>query len=466
MRTLIAGGTVVTAAAEAPADVLIDGGTIVEVGSPGRDGVDRVIDARGRLVLPGGVDPHTHIDAGFRGKTTSDDFTSGTAAAARGGTTCVIDFCFAAEGQGLLAALATWKRKLVAHPPVVDVGVHMALVEPPDERLAELPALRRAGVPSLKLYMAYKDRRMTRDAGLFRAMNAAAAEGMLVMVHAENGDVIDILVRRALAAGDTTPIWHARTRPPATEGEAVARAIALAGLAGCDLYVVHVSCRDGLEPIARARAAGARVWGESCAHYLVLDERRLEGPDHQSARFVCTPPLRAVEHQEPLWRALAGDELSVLGSDHCPFELADKWPATDFTRILNGLPGVEQRLMLLHHFGVGAGRISLRRLVELTATQPARIFGLHPRKGTIAPGADADLVVFDPARAGVLTVAPDRPPGHYVPYEGMRVTGVPETVLVRGVVVVADGELVPDVRPGRFVERSRNAADPSERSTT
>jgi dihydropyrimidinase len=453
MRTLVKGGTVVTAADERLADVVIEDGRIAAVEAPGVLRGERVLDARGRYVLPGAVDPHTHIDTRFRAQATRDDFTTGTLAAACGGTTSVIDFCFPQPGATLNESLDEWHGKLEAHPPVIDVGVHMALVEPGAAELAELPSLRERGVTSLKLFMAYKARSMSRDTALFGAMSAAAENGLLVMVHAENGDVIDVLVARALAAGHTSPRWHARTRPPVTESEAVHRAIALAELAGCDLYVVHVSCREALAEITRARAAGASVFGETCPQYLVLDETGLDAPLEQAAQFVFTPPPRPAHHQGALWAALAADELAVIASDHCPFDLrGQKTPAADFTQIMNGAPGVEQRLVLAHEFGVRRGHFGMSRLVELTSTNPARLFGLAG-KGRIAPGADADVVIFDPERRLTLSARTHHSRVDHLPYEGIAVTGAPETVLVRGEVVVAGGEPVADPPRGRFLAR-------------
>jgi dihydropyrimidinase len=453
----ILGGTVVTAGAQHPADILMVGGRIAAVGELGAVNVDEVIDASGMFVLPGGVDPHTHINGTYRNKGTSDDFASATTAAACGGTSCVIDFCFPEPGQPLCEALATWRAELDADSLMVDVGTHMVLIDPTDEQLAELAAVRAQGVTSLKLFMAYKGRTMTRDERLFRSMQAAAAHDMLVLVHAENGDVIDALVRDALSAGHVTPRWHASTRPPATEGEAVNRAIEFAGLAGCDLYVVHVTCEEALAPIRRARARGRAVWAETCPQYLVLDESRLHDPGEIAARFVCTPPLRDRAQHDVLWRGLARDELSVLATDHCPFDFAKKWPKADFTQILNGLPGIEQRLLLGHHYGVRMGHLDMRRLVEITSTNPARLFGLHPRKGTIAPGADADVVVFDPERPLLITTADHHSRVDHLPYEGLEVIGAPRDVFVRGEAVVVDGR-PRECCPGRFAHRGITGA--------
>lgn len=458
MSLLVHGGRVVTAGGERDADVLIDAGRIVAVEPIGRLRADRSIDAGGCLVLPGGVDPHTHLDMPWGETSTCDDFTSGTVAAACGGTTSIVDFCVQQPGQRVSAALEAWHAKLARTPPVVDVGFHLALTDVgvPDAA-ADLAAAVTAGVTSFKLFMAYKGSLMVDDETLFRTMRAAADLGALVLVHAENGGVVEVLVEEALAAGHVEPRWHGRTRPPAVEAEATARAIALARMAGCDLYVVHVSCAEALAPVAAARAAGERVWGETCPQYLLLDETMLDAPGFEGAKAVFTPPPRAREHQAHLWRALADDTLEVVSTDHCPYMFAGQKSLgrDDFSRIPNGAPGIEHRLTLLHEFGVRTGHFGLPRLVELTATNPAKRFGLYPRKGTIAPGSDADVVIFDPAVEHVCASATEHSQVDYCLYEGMAVRGMPRTVLVRGEVVVEDGEPVDGPGLGRYLPRDR-----------
>lgn len=450
------GGRVVTAGADGDADVLIDGDRVTAV-EPGIDmPVDRVLDAHGCYVLPGAVDPHTHLDMPWGETSTCDDFTSGTVAAACGGTTTIVDFCVQQPGQRIADALDEWHAKLRRTPPVVDVGFHLAVTDlavPQAE--ADLVAAVRAGVTSFKLFMAYKGSLMVDDETLFRTMRAAADLGALVLVHAENGGVVEVLVREALAAGHVEPRWHALTRPPAVEAEATARAIALARIAGCDLYVVHVSCAEALAPVAAARAAGERVWGETCPQYLLLDESLLAAPGFEGAKAVFTPPPRAPEHQAHLWLALAGDELCVISTDHCPwtFDEQKALGRGDFSRIPNGAPGIEYRLALLHEFGVRSGRFDLRRMVELVATNPAKLFGLHPRKGTLAPGADADLVIFDPAVEHVCSSATEHSRVDYCLYEGKAVHGWPRTVLAGGRVVAENGEPVAGAGAGRFLAR-------------
>jgi dihydropyrimidinase len=462
MSVLIRGGRVITASDDYVADVFVDNGVVTQIGKALDAKADRVIDARDRYLLPGAVDPHTHMEMPFGGTVTCDDFTSGTVSAAFGGTTTLIDFCIQARGQSFADALATWHEKLARSRPVIDVGFHLAVTDLEEGgSLEDLAAVPDQGVTSYKLFMAYKGAIMVDDQTLFNVMHVAARTGALVLVHAENGDAVDVLVREAVAAGHAEPIWHARTRPPELEGEATNRAIQLARVAGAPLYVVHVTCRDALEPIARARAAGWRVTAETCTQYLFIDESYLEKPDFEGAKYVFSPPARKVEHQEVLWRGLASGVLSVVSTDHCPFNWQGQKTIgrEDFSRIPNGAPGIEDRLNMLHHFGVRAGRISLNRLVELVSTNPARTFGLYPRKGTIAVGSDADLVVFNPERKLTLSAASHHSNVDYNLFEGTEVVGAPETVLVRGQVVVQDRELVAEPGAGRFVRRARVAQE-------
>jgi dihydropyrimidinase len=460
MSVLIRGGRVITASDDYVADVFVENGVVTQIGKSLDAHADRVIDARERYLLPGAIDPHTHMEMPFGGTVSCDDFTSGTVSAAFGGTTTLIDFCMQARGQRLPDALATWHEKLSRHRPLVDVGFHLAVTDLEEggslEDLARVPE---QGVTSYKVFMAYKGAIMVDDHTLFKVMEVAASTGALVLVHAENGDAIDVLVREALAAGHTGPAWHARTRPPELEGEATNRAIQLARVAGAPLYVVHVTCRDAVEPIARARAAGWRVSAETCTQYLFIDESHLEKPGFEGAKYVFSPPARPAEHQEVLWRALAGDVLSVVSTDHCPFNFEGQKTLgrDDFSLIPNGAPGVEDRLNMLHTFGVRTGRMSMNRLVELVATNPARIFGLYPRKGTIAVGSDADLVVFNPERRLTLSATTHHSNVDYSLFEGTEVVGAPETVLVRGQVVVQDRELVAEPGAGRFLRRARVA---------
>jgi len=458
MSVLIKRGRIVTAADSYVGDVFIDNGTIAQIGESLDMTADKVIDATGKYVIPGAIDPHTHIELPFGGTVTCDDFTSGTVAAAFGGTTSLIDFCFQMPGQTFPEALETWHEKIERCKPVIDVGFHMAITDLKEggslEDLAKVPD---EGVTSYKLFMAYKGAVMVDDETLFKTMEVAAETGALVMVHAENGDAIDILVKRALAEGKTEPIWHARTRPPETEGEATNRAIQLARVAGAPLYVVHVSCKEAIEPIALAREKGWDIWGETCTQYLFIDESYLDQPNFEGGKYVYTPPPRPKENQEHLWKALGADVLSVFSTDHCPFN----WPEQkglgkdDFSKIPNGGPGIENRLHMLHHFGVREGRISLNRFVELTSTNVAKLFGLYPRKGTIAPGSDADVVVWDPEKPLTISAKTHHSNVNYNLFEGTEVVGAPEVVLVRGQVIVENDELVAQPGAGQFLTRAR-----------
>ena len=457
MSVLIKGGRVVTATDDYVGDVFVDGERISLLGEDLDVTADTTIDASGKLVLPGLVDPHTHLDMPFGGTTTIDDVQSGQTAAAFGGTTCHVDFCIQPQGSTFAAALDEWRSK-ASGKQVIDMGYHIAITDLSEpERLEELATLPEQGVTSYKLFMAYKGALQVDDETLFKSMEVAAASGALVMVHAENGDAIDVLVKQALAAGNTAPHFHALTRPPETEGEATNRAIQLSHVAGCPLYVVHVSCQESVEPIALARDKGWDVWGETCTQYFFIDQSFLERPDFEGAKYVYTPPPRAKKNQDVLWNAVRTDVLSAISTDHCSFlwDGQKSMGKDDFSKIPNGGPGLENRLHMIHHFGVGEGRITLNRMVELLATNPAKLFGLYPRKGTIAPGSDADLVIFDPTKTKTITAADQRSKSDYNLYEGTTVTGDVETVLVRGTVVVDEGELRVEPGFGQFVARAK-----------
>jgi dihydropyrimidinase len=457
VSVLIKGGRVLTAADDYVGDVFVEGERISLIGESLDVQADKVIDATGKYVLPGAVDPHTHLDMPFGGTVTVDDVESGQTAAAFGGTTCHVDFVIQPQGSTFTAALDDWKSKANGKQ-VIDMGYHMAVTDLKEGgTLEELASLPDEGVTSYKLFMAYKGALMVDDETLFRTMQVAAETGALVMVHAENGDAIDVLVKEALAAGHTEPKYHALTRPPETEGEATNRAIQLARVAGSPLYVVHVSCAEAVEPIALAREKGWDVWGETCTQYFFVDYTFLERPDFEGAKYVYTPPPRDKANQDVLWNAVRTDVLSVVSTDHCAFlwDGQKTMGKDDFSKIPNGGPGLENRLQMIHEFGVRAGRISLNRMVELLATAPAKLFGLYPRKGTIAVGSDADIVVFDPEKKVTISAATHHSKSDYNLYEGTEVTGSPEVVLLRGNVLVENDELVASPGIGQFVPRAK-----------
>ena len=457
MSILIKGGRVITAADDYVADVYVEDERISLIGESLDQAADKVIDASGKYVLPGGVDPHTHLDMPFGGTVTIDDVESGQTSAAFGGTTTHVDFIIQPQGSSFADALEEWRGKANGKQ-VIDMGYHMAVTDLKEGgTLEELASLPDQGITSYKLFMAYKGALMVDDETLFKTMQVAADTGALVMVHAENGDAIDVLVKEALAAGHTEPKYHALTRPPETEGEATNRAIQLARVAGSPLYVVHVSCAESVEPIQLAREKGWNVWGETCTQYFFIDYTFLERPNFEGGKYVYTPPPRDKANQDVLWNAVRTDTLSAISTDHCAF-LWDGQKTIgkdDFSKIPNGGPGLENRLQMIHEFGVRGARISLNRMVELLSTNPAKLFGLYPRKGTIAVGSDADIVVFDPEKRLTISAATHHSKSDYNLYEGTEVTGSPEVVLLRGNVLVEGDELVASPGIGQFVARAK-----------
>jgi dihydropyrimidinase len=456
MRTLISGGTVVTATGPFPADVLIDGERVAALTAPGTvlaDAVDRVVDATGKYVLPGGIDAHTHMEMPFGGTHSVDTFETGTTAAAWGGTTTIIDFAVQAKGTSLLSTLDKWHGKADGNC-AVDYGFHMIVSDVNDTSLKEMRSCIDAGVNSFKMFMAYPGVFYATDGEIVRAMSQAREDGSLIMMHAENGIAIDQLVAEALAAGHTEPVQHGLTRPAELEGEATSRAIALAGVTGAPLYIVHLSAEQALASVAQARDNGQNVFAETCPQYLYLSIEDLAKPGFEGAKYVASPPLREKSHQPSLWRGLRTNDLSVVSTDHCPFCFKDQKQLgkDDFSKIPNGIPGVEHRMDLLHQ-GVVAGEISLARWVETCSTTPARMFGLYPRKGTIAPGSDADIVIYDPAAKQTLSVDTHHMNVDYSAYEGMEITGKVDTVFSRGSLVVDGGQFHGSSGHGQFLSR-------------
>jgi dihydropyrimidinase len=476
MSMLIAGGTVVTAEGTLQADVLVVGEKIAAVLARGQAtetatyaavtaatdatstaaSADVVIDATGQYVIPGGIDGHTHMEMPFGGTFSVDTFETGTKAAAFGGTTTIVDFAVQAKGTSLLATLDKWHEKADGNC-AVDYGFHMIVSDVNDGTLKEMESCIGAGVTTFKMFMAYPGVFYSTDGEILLAMQQAQRTGATIMMHAENGIAIDQLVAQAIAAGHTDPVYHGLTRPPELEGEATGRAITLAKVAGCPLYIVHLSAAQALEAVAEARDAGQNVFAETCPQYLYLTLDDLARPDFEGAKFVASPPLRTADHAAALWRGLRTNDLAVVSTDHCPFCFKEQKELGrgDFSKIPNGIPGVEHRMDLLHQ-GVVAGEITLPRWVETCSTTPARMFGLYPRKGTIAAGADADIVIYDPAARQTLSAATHHMNVDYSAYEGMEITGKVAVTISRGQVVVSGGEFRGPAGHGSFLSRGLN----------
>jgi dihydropyrimidinase len=459
-RIAITGGSVLSPSGAVEADVLVDGEQVSALAAPGSEtaqafaaSADQVLDASGRYVLPGGIDVHTHMEMPFGGTFSADTFETGTRAAAWGGTTTIIDFAVQAKGTSLLATLDKWHSKADGNC-VVDYGFHMIVSDVNDTTLKEMPVCIDAGVNSFKMFMAYPGVFYATDGEILRAMQKAAETGAVIMMHAENGIAIDQLVARALAEGKTDPVQHGLTRPPELEGEATSRAIVLAKVTGTPLYVVHLSAAQALQAITEARDTGQNVFAETCPQYLYLSLDDLARPGFEGAKFVASPPLRPKEHQGSLWRGLRTNNLSVVSTDHCPFCFKEQKELGrgDFSKIPNGMPGVEHRMDLLHQ-GVAAGELSLARWVEVASTTPARMFGLYPRKGIIAPGADADIVIYDPRASQTLSAQTHHMNVDYSAYEGLQITGQVQTVLSRGQIVIDGGGYRGRTGHGQFLRR-------------
>jgi dihydropyrimidinase len=456
MRTLISGGTVVTADASYEADILVDGQTIAHIG---RDlagaGVtaDETISAAGAWVLPGAIDVHTHMELPFGGTFAKDTFETGTRAAAFGGTTSIVDFAVQSRGASLRAGLDAWHAKAEGNA-VVDYGFHMIMSDVNDSTLAEMDQLVAEGIPDFKLFTAYPGVFYSDDGAIFRAMQQTGKNGGLIMMHAENGLAIDIVAADLVAGGKTDPLYHGIARYPIFEGEATNRVIRLAEAAQVPVYIVHLSAIDALEAVRDARDRGTMTFAETCPQYLFLSLDDL-GNGFEGAKFICSPPLRPADHQDVLWTGLVKDDLQVVSTDHCPFDFhgQKELGRGDFRKVPNGLPGVEDRVDLLHDGGVLGGRFSRERWVEVISTAPAKLFGMYPRKGSISVGADADLVIYDPTKRHTISAATHHMDVDYSCYEGREVTGESRTVLSRGTVVVRDREWFGPAGHGKFLKR-------------
>jgi dihydropyrimidinase len=457
METLIKGGKVVSAAAATLADVLIEGEKIVQV-APEIDATGHtVVDAKGMLVLPGGIDVHTHLDMPFGGTMSADDYEWGTRAAAIGGTTTVIDFALQSMGRPMTEAFKIWRAKSEGKA-CIDYALHMAVTDlgPNDEWLDDVDKMVAEGISSFKIFMAYPNVLMVNDATIFKLMQRTAKLRALVCVHAENGTVIDVIVQQTLAAGDTGPLYHALSRPVETEAEAVHRVVTIAELAGASVYIVHVSCEEAMHEVKSARERGLPVQGETCTQYLVLSiEDDMGKPGFEDAKYVFTPPLRKKKNQAPLWQALKDNVLQVVSTDHCPFRFADQKTLGlgNFTKIPNGGPGIENRMQLAYHHGVNEGRMSLERFVEVTAEAPAKIFGMYPKKGVVAPGSDADILIWDPEAKYTITAATQNMHTDYSIFEGFQVKGNARQVFSRGELVVDRGKFIGKVGRGQYLHR-------------
>jgi dihydropyrimidinase len=461
MRVLISGGTVVNGGGSAEADVLIDGEQIAAVGRDLAQGlgggslqVDRTIDASGKWVIPGAIDVHTHMELPFGGSAAKDTFDTGTRAAAFGGTTTIIDFAVQSRGASLRAGLDTWHAKAEGNA-VIDYGFHMIMSDVNDATLAEMDQLVSEGVTDFKLFTAYPGVFFSDDGAIFRAMKQSAKNGALVMMHAENGLAIDVIAAEMVAGGNTDPYYHGTSRPPKLEGEATNRVIELAEVAGVPVYIVHLSARDALRAVRDARDRGANAFAETCPQYLFLSLEDMAN-GFEGAKYVCSPPLRPVDHQAELWLGLVKDDLQVVSTDHCPFDFEGQKELGrgDFRKVPNGLPGVEERVDLLHDGGVVSGRLTKERWVEVISAAPARLFGLAGRKGVVAPGADADLVVYDPQKRRTISASTHHMNVDYSCYEGREVMGGSEVVLSRGRVVVEEGRFTGAKGDGRFLKRA------------
>lgn len=454
MATLIKNGTIVTAAEQFKGDILIDGEKIIAIGS-GLDGrAEEKIDAEGKYIFPGGIDGHTHFGIPFMGTSTAGFDT--TPAAIVGGTTTIVDFAPQPQGMSLLDSIAKHREEKAEGISAVDFSLHAMVLDAQPGIFEEPPALVEAGIPTVKLFMAYKGTPFNSDdATIFQMLQKSKEVGMLTMLHAENGDVIDILQKQLVAEKKTDPQYHATSRPPVVEAEATVRATLLAKAADAPVFVVHISCAEAMMAVRDARQQGIAAFGETCPHYLTLDEDNLAKPNFEGAKYVCSPPLRESWHQDHLWQAIQQGWVQVVGSDHCGFNFKGQkeMGRGDFTKIPNGAPGVENRLAILYTYGVLTGKLSLQRMADVFATAPAKFYGLYPRKGSIAAGADADIVIFDPSYTGKISVETSLQGIDFNSYEGFEQKGRPEKVFLRGSLSVDGGKFVGKPGQGKFLER-------------
>lgn len=454
MSILIKNGRIITAEQDYIADIYIEKEKVTLIGENLKNDVDKVFDAKGKYVIPGGIDVHTHLDMPFGGTTSSDDFETGTKAAAFGGTTSLIDFAIQPKGGSMREGLETWMAKAKGKA-TIDYGFHMIITDLPDERLSEMDEMVNEGVTSFKLFLAYPGVLMVDDATIYKAMQQSKKNGALICMHAENGQVIDLIVEQTVAAGNLAPKYHALSRPAAAEGESTNRAIALAEMAGTPVYIVHLTCNDALTKVTDARKAKLPAYAETCPQYLHLSLDDISKPGFEGAKYVFSPPVREKWNQEKLWEGLQNNDLQVVSTDHCPFNFKGQKELgkDDFTKIPNGGPGLENRLHLTFQGGVNEGRFSVNRWVEIISTNPAKIFGMYPHKGTIAVGSDADIVIWDPNKEHTISAKTHHMNVDYSMFEGMKIKGDAETVLSRGEVIVENRKFLGSAGRGNFFKR-------------